>query len=120
ATACVRKYGPLRLVATSRSKLSSPASRMSARWLGATPALFTSTRRPLAPLGRRDVGAEVAPLAAQRAQRSEWLAKLRLLAPAAQREVEPFRRERAGHAEPDAARAAGDERDAPHAALPGP
>ena len=42
ATLCVRKYGPLTLISMSRSKLASSASRMSARWSGATPALFTS------------------------------------------------------------------------------
>ncbi len=42
AQACARKYGPRKLIASTRSKLSSVASRISARALGATPALFTN------------------------------------------------------------------------------
>ena len=42
AMAWVRKYGPCRLILMSSSKLSSVASRMSARTRGARPALFTS------------------------------------------------------------------------------
>ena len=63
ATSWVRKYGPLRLTPSTRSKDSSPASRMSARTVGATPALLTSrSSRPHAayasatrrsPVGRR-------------------------------------------------------------------
>ena len=74
----------------------------------------------LALVARRDVAHEVAHLAAQRAQLRERLATCAFLAHAAEREVEPFRRERARDAEPDAARAARDEGYAPHAALPGP
>ena len=41
ATACVMKYGPCRFVFRTVSKLSSVASRISARTFGAIPALFT-------------------------------------------------------------------------------
>ena len=75
---------------------------------------------PRAVVARRDVGLDVAHLAALRAQLGEDARDLRLLAHAAQREVEPLGRERAGDAEADAARAARDEGDAPHAALSGP
>ena len=53
ATACVRKYGPWRLVPTTSSKLSSVASSRSRRWRGAMPALFTSkSTRPYSAMAR--------------------------------------------------------------------
>src|ERR1041384_6390906 len=47
AAAWVRKYGPFVLMLMRRSKLSSLASRMSVRSVGATPALFTRRSRRL-------------------------------------------------------------------------
>ena len=48
ATSWARKYGPFRLTATTSSKLSSVASRMSARTRGAIPALLTrASNRPI-------------------------------------------------------------------------
>ena len=79
ATACVRKYGPCRLVRSTSSKLSSVAASRSARTRGARPALFTSAcsvaemrddrRQQLRPVVRAsDVGGPVLGPAAERRQ----------------------------------------------------
>ena len=123
AASCVRKYGPLRLTRSRRSKLSSPASSTSARSDGATPALLTSTCEPAEALacgvdqppasGRlADVGLHVDDLAAEPAQRGQRVGDGRFFAGAADEQVEAVPGEAARDAEADAARPARDEGDA--------
>ena len=119
ASAWVRKYGPCRLMRISSSKLSSLASRMSARTRGARPALLTSAltapyRSATAAASRArsaaaaDVGLEIVGAAVERRRARGATAS----APhAAQRQRPAVGGERPRDAEADASGAAGDERD---------
>ena len=104
----------------SSSKLSSRASSRSARTRGARPALFTSAwttphvdahgvDEPRAIRRAGDVRGEVVDVAPAARSSSSARRDLAVGTHAAQREVPAVARERAGDAEADAARAAGDE-----------
>ncbi len=124
AAAWVRKYGPRRLMRSTRSKLSGDASRMSFRSFGATPALFTrrsSRPKPRAhradePLRRvvvADVGLEVAHLATRAAQLLQRGLHLRRGAHPAHGQIPPLAGQRLRAPEADAPGSSRDQRDAP-------
>ena len=123
AIAWVRKYGPCRLVRSSSSKLSS--LRVEQIRAHARRAARVVDERVDGPQRRsrvggdadalvalREIAAHVVDGGAERAQLVERRAHVRFGAHAAERQRPALFRERAGDAEADAARAAGDERSA--------